>query len=403
MPPIKTHSAFRPAAFFTLLVLGILSLTALTVAVGTDSYTYGQYVMTYLPGTTGTVTNMPGNETGLTPGVNNPYTVSATVPQREGFEFIGWTLTWVTMEKPIDYSNALTMSKTATAAAAGDNNTARAYTITLKADVNIPADDASGMFVENLTVTDTIENEFVLNSVKAEILDSAGTVISNETISAVGPTVTHNFGNVENGCTAKLILEVTAQSDYIGSNGVYTNEGLSGWTYKHTGPDATAAEEYSVSCPSRPQVNVPIVFSVNPSGVNVTQRMGLLVTFDGTNIPIPAHEAAQKYDQINGTFSYSWELHNGNTISDGTTIHITGGTPDVSEDVLNMRSSPWWRVPTNHPLGEFEEILYVTFTPDAAAGEFADEITAVPVTAKTKNGSLFLTIIPRQAEIEIIE
>ena len=57
--------------------------------------------MTYLPGTTDTVTNMPANETGLTPGRDNPYTVSSTVPVREGFEFIDWTLTWGTMEKPI--------------------------------------------------------------------------------------------------------------------------------------------------------------------------------------------------------------------------------------------------------------------------------------------------------------
>lgn len=101
MPHVKTHYVLRPSALFALLVLGILSLTALTIAVGTDSYTYGQYVMTYLPGTVDTVTGMPANEAGLTPGRNTPYTVSSTIPQREGFEFIDWTLAWGTMEKPI--------------------------------------------------------------------------------------------------------------------------------------------------------------------------------------------------------------------------------------------------------------------------------------------------------------
>ena len=386
-----------------MMILGLISGGAAFATEEAPLYTYGQYDMTYQPGTTDTVTNMPENETGLTPGSDNPYTVSSTVPQREGYEFIDWELTWGTMEQPVDYSDALTVSKKATAAAAGDANTARAYTITLEAKVNINADDPTGLFVENLTVTDTIEDEFALNSVTAEILDSTGSVVSSNTVSAAGPTVTHDFENVEHGQTARLILEVTAQTDYIGSNGVYTNVGESGWTYKHTEPGATAAEAYSVTCPDKPQVNVPIVFSVNPRGEDVTHYMGDLATFNGTNIPIPAHEAAQKYDQINGTFSYSWELHNETQVRVQDTIHVTGGMPDVSENVLNGMSSISWRVPTNIQTGDYEETLYVTFTPDAAEeGTFADAATAEPVTAKTKDGALTLTIVRRNSEIIII-
>ena len=232
-----------------MMILGLISGGAAFATEEAPLYTYGQYDMTYQPGTTDTVTNMPENETGLTPGSDNPYTVSSTVPQREGYEFIDWELTWGTMEQPVDYSDALTVSKKATAAAAGDANTARAYTITLEAKVNINADDPTGLFVENLTVTDTIEDEFALNSATAEILDSAGSVVSSNTVSAAGQIVTHDFENVEHGQTARLILEVTAQTDYIGSNGVYTNVGESGWTYKHTtDPEATEAEAYSVTC-----------------------------------------------------------------------------------------------------------------------------------------------------------
>ncbi len=82
------------------LVLVCALLLGIAGTVYATGYTYGQYNMTYLPGTTDTVTNMPANETGLTPGSDNPYTVSSTVPVREGFEFIDWTLTWGTMEKP---------------------------------------------------------------------------------------------------------------------------------------------------------------------------------------------------------------------------------------------------------------------------------------------------------------
>ena len=79
---------------------GLGATTAFAADDGTTGYTYGQYDMTYLPGTTDTVTNMPANETGLTPGSDNPYTVSSTVPVREGFEFIDWALAWGTMEAP---------------------------------------------------------------------------------------------------------------------------------------------------------------------------------------------------------------------------------------------------------------------------------------------------------------
>lgn len=76
--------------FMMLLLVGVIAFSgfgatnAFAAEDGTTGYTYGQYDMTYLPGTTDTVTNMPENETGLTPGSDSPYTVSSTVPVREG-------------------------------------------------------------------------------------------------------------------------------------------------------------------------------------------------------------------------------------------------------------------------------------------------------------------------------
>lgn len=48
------------------------------------------YTMTYYPGTSDTVTNLPPADEGKTGG--EAYTVSSTIPQREGYEFIDWTL-----------------------------------------------------------------------------------------------------------------------------------------------------------------------------------------------------------------------------------------------------------------------------------------------------------------------
>ena len=103
----KKRAGKHMKTFMMLLLVGVMAFSCFGVTSafaaedGTTGYTYGQYNMTYLPGTADTVTNMPANETGLTPGADNPYTVSSTVPVREGFEFIDWELTWGTMEKPI--------------------------------------------------------------------------------------------------------------------------------------------------------------------------------------------------------------------------------------------------------------------------------------------------------------
>jgi len=459
--------------FMMLLLVGVMAFSCFGVTSafaaedGTTGYTYGQYDMSYLPGTTDTVTNMPANETGLTPGANSPYTVSSTVPVREGFEFIDWTLTWGTMEKPpvltdyvvkyldkdtnepvadektesglevgtsvtetaipvggyrlsetddqgepqseeislvlaesgneiifwyeedipetVDYSNALTVSKTAAGAELID----RSFTITLESTVNISADNAAGLFVEDLTVTDTIEDEFVLNSVTAEILDSAGSIVSSQSVSAAGPTVTYNFGDVQHGYTARLKLEVTAQPDFIGSNGVYTNVGLSGWTYKHTDPDATAADEYSVTCADTPQVNVRVIpITVNVG--NATQRMGLMLIIDCDFLdpagdPIPT----SKYDQTRGT----WSIPTAKIIAPegapnaGETI----ATPTMQE-VVGGQSKFNWRVPTNTPLGDYPVPVEITFTAEGG-----------PENSSTSYGQGTITIIPRQSEIEIIE
>ena len=78
-----------------MIILCIISIMCLSKSYADpDNYVYGQYDMTYLPGTTDSVNNMPENEMALTPGIDNPYVVSSVIPQREGFEFIDWSLKW---------------------------------------------------------------------------------------------------------------------------------------------------------------------------------------------------------------------------------------------------------------------------------------------------------------------
>ena len=73
-------------------LFSLLLCLALILSVGVVAYAAaGGFTMTYLPGTTDTVTNMPANDSGEG---GTPYTVSSTVPQRDGYVFLGWKLAW---------------------------------------------------------------------------------------------------------------------------------------------------------------------------------------------------------------------------------------------------------------------------------------------------------------------
>ena len=71
-------------------LFSLLLCLALILSVGMVAYAAaGGFTMTYLPGTADTVSNMPANDSGEG---GQPYTVSDKIPQREGYEFLGWTL-----------------------------------------------------------------------------------------------------------------------------------------------------------------------------------------------------------------------------------------------------------------------------------------------------------------------
>ena len=70
--------------------LNILLCLLLVLSLGAAVYAAaGGFTMRYLPGTSDTVTDLPAEEDGVGGAA---YTVSALVPQREGYEFLGWTL-----------------------------------------------------------------------------------------------------------------------------------------------------------------------------------------------------------------------------------------------------------------------------------------------------------------------
>lgn len=269
----------------------------------------------------------------------------------------------------------------------------------------------SNVFVENLTVTDTVQDEFVLNKdagIKASVIKRDGTVKTEKTVPLNDPdlkisdnndgtaTVSYNFGKVYSGCTAKLSFGISAQDDFMGSNNVFSNVGKPEIEYKHTvldkyGNPTSKVEEYSVTGKDTPQVNVPVAFEVgNGSSVEVGVGEEVdLASLDAEAIVKKAHDAVTKYDQTNGTLSYKWELPDKTTVTVPTTVHITNGTPDSEfpgEAELSQKFTP-------DDIGDYVARLHVTFTPDAVSdeGHFANAATAEAVTAKTGAGEVKVT------------
>lgn len=69
----------------------ITLLLALALSVAVSASGVREYLMTYLPGTADTVTNMPQNDGGVG---GEAYSVGSEIPQREGYEFLGWELNY---------------------------------------------------------------------------------------------------------------------------------------------------------------------------------------------------------------------------------------------------------------------------------------------------------------------
>lgn len=78
-------------------VLSVALILCLLLSLGIAAYAASDFSMSYYPGTDGTVTNMPENDSGTG---GETYTVSSTVPRREGYAFLGWELGWEEEDPP---------------------------------------------------------------------------------------------------------------------------------------------------------------------------------------------------------------------------------------------------------------------------------------------------------------
>lgn len=267
---------------------------------------------------------------------------------------------------------------------------------------------AKSKYIENVKVTDTISDEFKLDSdepITATIYDMEGNVVSEKTIALTDSNLTvtvnadgttqiiYNFGTVYNTQQCTLHFGIIAKEDYLGSNNVYSNVGTPTLDYQHTKIDMngnqSGIDDYQYQCTDTPQVNVPVNFEVTDgqtSSLLINEQVDLA---DLSNEIVKDVESRiTKYDQLNGILNYIWVLPDGTTKDLGS---ITVSDGSIGSQKLPDRTYEY----TAAAKGQYTGTLKITFTPDAVddtSTNFADSVTATGVNKVTKEGKIWINV-----------
>lgn len=274
-----------------------------------------------------------------------------------------------------------------------------------KKGIDITAKDK---FVENVTITDTVRREFLLDNsqpILAIIKDSEGNVVEQKEVSVSDPdleivynadgttTLTYNFNEVHNCHKCILHFEIVAREDFIGSNNVYTNIGTPSLSYEHTPTDEYGnpsgdLEKHEIECFDTPMVNVPVRFStVNGEAVSVFTGTDVDLGDLGKEIPKAVEELLDNYSQINGSLSYTWIMPDGSLVSIGE-VEVKDGIPSGLPDISTIF--------TPQTTGNYTGTLSLTFKPKEADSEsehFSNAATAQPVSELTKVGYVWVDAV----------
>ena len=266
--------------------------------------------------------------------------------------------------------------------------------------------DAPNAYVEDVTVTDTIQKEFILNEdepITATITNKDGSAEKTITLTKDDlnftenkdgtTTVTYNFGKAVNGQKCTLHFGIVAKEDYIGSNNVYTNVKTPTLTYKHDVLDADGnktgkTKDYDVSCFDTPQVNVPIRYTtVDGEKTTVLVNTDVDLKDLGSEIPKQVEGLLDNYPQINGTLSYIWELPDGTSVDIGS-VTVKNGVPGKLPDIS--------KIFTPNQAGNYVGTLKLTFAPESVSSKnknFCDETTRKAVSALKKSGKVWVDTV----------
>ena len=276
-----------------------------------------------------------------------------------------------------------------------------------KKGIDVTAEDK---YVDNVAVSDTISDEFILDTTEpiiATVYNKDGSEYSKTTVELDDPnlsitmnddgttTVDYLFGTVYNTKKCVLHFRIRAKDDYIGSNNVYSNLGTPDLYYTHKKLDSAGnltgeEDNYQVNCYDTPQVNVPIRFTT-VDGEAITILVGESVDLADLSkfIAQNAEDLVDNYYQINGTLSYTWVLPDGTEVPAGS-VNVLNGS--IGEQSFPDRSSIFM----GNVAGQYTGTLKVTFSPgdvDSSNRNFSDEDTAVPVEPLTNPGNVWINVV----------
>ncbi|MEN3003905.1 Cna B-type domain-containing protein [Dehalobacterium formicoaceticum] len=289
-------------------------------------------------------------------------------------------------------------------------------------------------YVDDVTVSDTVEKEFFLNkeaAITATIKDANGNTVSTKNLTLAGAqidsqsngtvvtttvdglviterpdkttTLEYNFGQVNNTRKAVLHFQVGAREDYLGSNSVFANVGTPVLDYTHIRSDdgghpIGAPNIYPVVTRDTPQVNVPIRFNT-VDGEAATIMVGGSVNLKdlSTSIVLDAQDRVDNYPQTNGTLSYAWILPNGN--------EVPAGSVTVTDGIVSAPFPDRSTVFTGTEVGQYTGKLKVTFTPnavDSANPNFSDAATKTAVNPLIKPGNVWINVVDGNSKTDLI-
>ncbi len=197
--------------------------------------------------------------------------------------------------------------------------------------------------VENVLLEDVVEKEFDVIKDSIKILkvkgDKQETVqIDPDRLSIIEnkdgtTTVRYVFDEVSANETAKIVFDIEAKDDYIGSNDVKSNVGVP--TLEFEGKDNVKHERKSAD---KPQIHVPIQFDVKDGEtIRVDENEEVNLKDLSAEIVKDIEEKITKYPQINGKVVYQWQQKGEDDefadVGDPQTFEVTNGATDKHFDL----------------------------------------------------------------------
>ncbi len=249
--------------------------------------------------------------------------------------------------------------------------------------------------VTDVVLEDTITAEFEVNQSAIKVYIDGTDVTSSANIQVAGQAdgttkVSCTVGEVAHKQEVHLQISVKAKKNFIGSNNVYTNQGIPTISYKGRIDNTIYTQNFT----DTPAVNVPIRFSVS-NGETISLEPGNSVDLadlakESSGLRIMTKEvedSLDKYAQTEGTLTYQWVDEEGNPVGDPTSAEINGDNrtpPEIPAYTVSAKEDDIGK--------QYKYKLKVTFTP----AEVKENTTSkVAVSAKSEEGNVGIDVVQK--------